>query len=230
MERKVKAWMPLYVSDFLIATLGWEADAVGHYIRLLAIQWDKGSIPSDPEQWEALSHGVNQHREMLEEKFPISADGFRRNLRLEEERLKAQKVYSKKVAAGREGAKKRWGGGEVDSSSSQNPPPVSPRNAATLGQADARKAFDCAPVSKKQGWRSFFRLWKDVVLTQIEPDIVIKAFEDYYSSDQGKGKYARGPKRLLEDAVWEDDPKSWSDEQVDTTDQMAMLDKILDGG
>ena len=134
MGNRAKAWMPLYVSDFLIATLGWEADVVGHYIRLLLIQWDRGSLPANVSEWEPLTYGVSKHKEILEGKFPICADGLRRNNRLEEERSKAQEVYENRVKAGKQGAKKRWKGEPVPQaavSSSADTPPPDPRSATT---------------------------------------------------------------------------------------------------
>ena len=124
MSKRAKAWMPLYVSDFLVATLGWDAGAVGHYIRLLLVQWDRGALPADTSVWESLTAGVNEYLDVLEEKFPIGRDGQRRNVRLEEEREKAQEVYMKRVNAGLKGAEKRWGGepnlGNVESSSANS--------------------------------------------------------------------------------------------------------------
>ena len=47
-ETKVDVWMPLYVSDFLTATLGWTAEERGHYLTLLMAQWAIGNLPGDP--------------------------------------------------------------------------------------------------------------------------------------------------------------------------------------
>jgi uncharacterized protein YdaU (DUF1376 family) len=231
--KKVKAWMPLYVSDFLIATLGWDAEAVGHYIRLLLIQWDRGSLPSDSSEWDALSPKASEYKEVLESKFPICSDGLRRNARLEEEREKAQEVYTQRVKAGRKGAKKRWGGDHSnDESSSSDHPTSPPSKAATRGHADAKKAYDLAPVFRQQGWKRFFRAWNEIVMKQlIEPEKVVNAFSMYYDSPQGSGKFARGPHRLLEEEVWEDDPVSWeTQESSGKGESMAMLDDIIGGG
>jgi len=226
--------MPLYVSDFLVATLGWDAGAVGHYIRLLLVQWDRGALPADTSVWESLTAGVNEYLDVLEEKFPIGRDGQRRNVRLEEEREKAQEVYMKRVNAGLKGAEKRWGGepnlGNVESSSANSPPP-DPRSAATRGANEARVAFDLAPTIKKQGWKRFLRMWESIVLRQLlDIEIVTQSFRDYYASPQGSGKYARGPHRLLEEEVWEDDPASWGTQQTeDATESMTILDDIMGG-
>ena len=224
--------MPLYVSDFLVATLGWDAGAVGHYIRLLLVQWDRGALPADTSAWDSLTAGVSGYLDVLEEKFPICGDGLRRNVRLEDEREKAQEVYMKRVNAGVKGAEKRWGGepnlGNVESSSTDSPPP-DPRQSATRGANEARVAFDLAPTTKKQGWKRFLRMWESIVLRQLlDIEVVTNSFRDYYASPSGSGKYARSPHRLLEDAVWEDDPASWGGHE-DTSDSMTMLDKIMGG-
>ena len=229
MTKRAKAWMPLYVSDFLIGTLGWEADAVGHYIRLLLIQWDKGELPAEVQQWEVFSHGITKYEDILMSKFPICADGKRRNFRLEEERTKAQEVYQNRVNAGKEGARKRWGGSpdsQAAASSSADTPPPSAHKSLTRGVREAREAYECAPVEKKQAFKRFLRLWEDVVLRGgLDDQKVIQSFKDYYGSPTGQSKYARGPHRLLEEAVWEDDPSSWGGESQE--ESMSMLDKLI---
>tara|TARA_R110002110_G_scaffold91493_2_gene238252 strand:+ start:1190 stop:1900 length:711 start_codon:yes stop_codon:yes gene_type:complete len=233
-NKRAKAWMPLYVSDFLVGTLGWDAASVGHYIRLLLVQWDRGSLPADTSAWESLTLGVGEHLIQLEEKFPICPDGLRRNVRLEEERVKAQEVYMKRVNAGVKGAEKRWGGepdvGADESSSAATSLP-NPRMAATRGATEARVAFDLAPTIKKQGWKPFLRSWNEIVVRQLlDIDKVTNGFRDYYASPKGVGKYARGPQRLLEEEVWEDDPASWETQQTeDATESMSMLDEIMGG-
>ena len=234
MSKRAKAWMPLYVSDFLVATLGWDAGAVGHYIRLLLVQWDRGALPADTSAWESLTAGVSGYLDVLEEKFPICGDGLRRNVRLEDEREKAQEVYMKRVNAGLKGAEKRWGGepivGNGESSSADSPPP-DPRAALTRGANEARVAFDLAPTIKKQGWKRFLRMWESIVLRQLlDIEVVTNSFKDYYASPSGSGKYARGPHRLLEEEVWEDDPASWGTQQTeDATESMTILDEIMGG-
>jgi len=91
--------------DFLAATIGWPASARGHYITLLCVQWEQGSLPSDLRRLEAISPGVSDDWEDLEEKFPAGEDGKRRNPRLERERA----YREGKAEAGRAGARAKWG-------------------------------------------------------------------------------------------------------------------------
>jgi len=86
---KVDVWMPLYVSDFLTATLGWSAEERGHYMILLMAQWSLGGLPADTKSLERISPGVSDCWETLSSKFPEQADGKLRNLRLEEHRATA---------------------------------------------------------------------------------------------------------------------------------------------
>lgn len=66
---------------------------VGAYIRLLCIQWNRGSIPVEPDRVARLAGGsVSDH---VLSKFPTWEDGLRRNHRLEQERKK-QSDYSEK--------------------------------------------------------------------------------------------------------------------------------------
>jgi uncharacterized protein YdaU (DUF1376 family) len=100
-ETKVDIWMPLYVSDFLTATLGWSAEERGHYLTLLMAQWALGDqgLPSDPKALERISPGLAGCWQMLESKFPAGPDGRLRNARLEEHRADSIEARDKKVRA-----------------------------------------------------------------------------------------------------------------------------------
>jgi uncharacterized protein YdaU (DUF1376 family) len=74
-------------------TLDMDQSEVGAYIRLLCIQWNRGSIPVEPDRVARLAGGsVSDH---VLSKFPTWEDGLRRNHRLEQERKK-QADYSEK--------------------------------------------------------------------------------------------------------------------------------------
>ncbi len=74
----------LYASDFMSATFDWPQSDVGAYIRLLCVQWDRGSIPDDSEKLKRLAGG-KVSADVLS-KFPLSSDGQRQNHRMEEVR------------------------------------------------------------------------------------------------------------------------------------------------
>jgi len=109
---RVDIFMPLYVRDFLTATIGWSAEERGHYLTLLMVQWDRGWLPVEVELLNRITPGVASVWSMLEEKFPQGADGVRRNLRLESHRQRAVGIRSARSAAGKAGSRGRWGDGE----------------------------------------------------------------------------------------------------------------------
>lgn len=103
-DLRVDVYMPLYVRDFLTSTLGWTAEERGHYLTLLMVAWDRGSIPAELDQIERLSPGVTACWQMLADKFPVAEDGFRRNPRLEKHRGKCVELKGKRVEAAKRAA------------------------------------------------------------------------------------------------------------------------------
>ena len=230
----VTTWMPMYVSDFLVATMGWDAEAVGHYTRMLFLQWDRGGLPPNIEDWECLSTGISKYKSHLLPKFPLGSDGLRYNRRCEEERTKAAHLRVKRSEAGQKGAKKRWGEGDPNPegenlAESSSVPPTAPP-ITDRGARDARKAYDLAPIYRQQGWKLFLRAWEmHIVRQHIDAPVVIEAFGKYYGSPAGKGKFCRSPKTLVEGGVWEEDPKAWEDPGHDISGSLDALDKIVGG-
>ena len=102
----VDSYIPFFGRDFYASTAMWTAEEVGHYIRLLVIQWDSGGLPSELNRLEFISPGLGRVWEMLCEKFPVCEDGLRRNLRMEQHRAKAFELKELRVNAGREGGSK----------------------------------------------------------------------------------------------------------------------------
>lgn len=110
----VDQYMPFFGRDFLASTAMWSADEVGHYIRLLIIQWDHGHLPDDIDRLERVSPGVSSVWEMLRKKFPLCEDNLRRNTRMEEHRQKALELKESRSAAGKRGAANRWKAKQTD--------------------------------------------------------------------------------------------------------------------
>ena len=232
----VTTWMPLYVSDFLVATMGWPAEAVGHYTRMLFLQWDRGGLPSAIEDWECLSAGISKYKNHLLPKFPLGSDGLRYNKRCEEERSKAAHLRIKRSEAGRKGAKKRWEEGDPERPEGENltadssavPPTSAP--VVDRGARDALKAYNFAPIHRQQGWKLFLREWEyHVVRQHLDVARVLDMFEKYYKSPAGRGKFCRSPKSLVEGGVWDEDCKAWEDPDHDISGSLAALDKIVGG-
>jgi uncharacterized protein YdaU (DUF1376 family) len=99
--------MPLYVRDFLTSTIGWTACERGHYLTLLMLQWDRDGLPAELDALDRLSPGVGDVWAMLQDKFPIEADGQRRNSRLEDHRDRAVELRRKRSQAGKAAAAAR---------------------------------------------------------------------------------------------------------------------------
>lgn len=107
-EDKVDIYMPLYVRDFLTATIGWTALERGHYLTLLMIQWDRGGLPADMLSLERMSPGLADVWPVLSDKFPQCDDGQLRNQKLEQHRGKAIQLRRKRANAGKIGNEVRW--------------------------------------------------------------------------------------------------------------------------
>lgn len=119
-EDKVDVYMPLYVRDFLTATIGWSAEERGHYLTLLMIQWDRGGLPSDLASLERISPGVSTVWGVLADKFPPADDGQLRNNKLEQHRGKAIELRRKRANAGKIGSEARWSESDGDSNAIAN--------------------------------------------------------------------------------------------------------------
>ncbi len=103
---QVDHYIPFFGRDFYASTAMWTAEEVGHYIRLLVIQWDSGGLPAELERLELVSPGVGRVWQLLATKFPVGDDGLRRNARMEEHRAKAEVLKEARAEAGRAGGSK----------------------------------------------------------------------------------------------------------------------------
>jgi uncharacterized protein YdaU (DUF1376 family) len=107
-EDRVDVYLPLYVRDFLTATIGWSAEERGHYLTLLMIQWDRGGLPSDLVALERISAGVSSVWPVLADKFPRDEDGLLRNAKLEEHRRRCVEIKQRRTKAAKSAASERW--------------------------------------------------------------------------------------------------------------------------
>lgn len=109
-DTRVDVYLPLYVRDFLTSTIGWSAEERGHYLTLLMIQWDRGSLPTEQADLERLSPGVGKCWPLLASKFPAGYDGLLRNAKLEEHRGRCVEIREKRSQAAQSAASRRWSG------------------------------------------------------------------------------------------------------------------------
>jgi uncharacterized protein YdaU (DUF1376 family) len=93
-----------YPADFLVGIMGMSDEEVGVYVKMLCIQWERGSLPNDVTAIKTLVHAKRIPSPMVLEKFGLGADGQLRNARLETEREK-QKAFRESRA---KNAKKGW--------------------------------------------------------------------------------------------------------------------------
>jgi hypothetical protein len=110
---------------FWFAVEGWPETEICRYFRLLSQAWMRDGLPADAKDLAALARGKVSAR--ILDKFPVSDDGKRRNVFLEEIRA----AQRERIAKRREGAQKtnakRWGGrvAERHPSESLNDSPTS---------------------------------------------------------------------------------------------------------
>jgi uncharacterized protein YdaU (DUF1376 family) len=93
-----------YAADFLVGTMGMSDEEIGIYIKMLAVQWERGSLPNDRKLIKKLINSRKVPSEMVLHKFAISDDGFLKNSRLEKEREKQTTFRESRV----KNAQKRW--------------------------------------------------------------------------------------------------------------------------
>ena len=116
-KKKTLPHFPFYPADFLSKT-GRLTDAqVGAYIRLLCEQWIAGDIPlvdanGDASALRMLSESIDDSWQAISKYFVKDGAGMK-NPRMEEERLKAIDIYTKRVKA----AESRWS----DANANDNP-------------------------------------------------------------------------------------------------------------
>lgn len=93
-----------YAGDFLVGTMGMADDEVGIYIKMLAFQWERGSLPNCPKTIRKMINSKRIPNENVLEKFQVCDDGTLKNGRLEAEREKQQSFRESRIA----NANKRW--------------------------------------------------------------------------------------------------------------------------
>jgi uncharacterized protein YdaU (DUF1376 family) len=162
---QVDHYIPFFGRDFYASTAMWTAEEVGHYIRLLVIQWDSGGLPSELERLELVSPGVSRVWPLLSLKFPAGDDGLRRNLRMEEHRERATELKDARSEAGQEGNRKRWGDRKRIANASQkdrkaiangiakpSPPSPSPSPSPTPPPKEELHTHTGADDFRQPGW------------------------------------------------------------------------------
>jgi hypothetical protein len=111
-ETKSLPMLPWFPAAFLSSTRGWNLAARAIYRELLDSQWELGSVPSGSATLQKLIGATAAEWKswpIVEPKFPIGADGRRRNPTLEKHRIKAFALHAQHRRGARTTNTKRWG-------------------------------------------------------------------------------------------------------------------------
>jgi uncharacterized protein YdaU (DUF1376 family) len=134
-----------YADDFLSGTFDLTDEEVGLYIRMLCVQWTRGSLPNDDAELARLSRGstgVQPALARVRAKFAVCEDGTLRNERLETERVKQIAFREAQAAKGAASAQARLNraptGPQPGRSPKSNSPSPSPSTTTTIQRAQAR--------------------------------------------------------------------------------------------
>lgn len=93
-----------YPADFLVGIMGMSDEEIGIYMKMLSLQWLKGSLPNSPKTIKNLINSKRIPSDSVMEKFDVGEDGNIRNQRLEKEREKQESFKQSRI----ENANKRW--------------------------------------------------------------------------------------------------------------------------
>ena len=227
-------WMKFYPTDFLgdstVATMS--THAVGAYILLLCHAWQqhpRGTLLNDDARLARLARlSAAEWRAVRDEVLPafrVIDDG--KTLlqpRMADEASAAEERRDALSAAGRRGAASRWGGHAPAigraigvAMAYQKPeargqrPEITPsdRHEAKVGVA---RAWEVVPRRRRRGKGGFVDEWIERVVRQgVGEQDVIDSIKAYYDSPEGQSKWARGPRRLISDEVWNEDASAWLD-------------------
>jgi len=111
-ERRSLPMLPWYPASFMSSTRGWGLAARAIYRELLDSQWDMGSVSADPASLQKLIGATATEWKswpIVEPKFPIGADGRRRNPTLEKHRIKAFALAERHRRGANKTNAQRWG-------------------------------------------------------------------------------------------------------------------------
>lgn len=135
--------MPWFPRDFLASTRGWRLIPRAIYRELLDSQWEQGGLSVAPSELRALIGATpaewRSGWQQVEPKFPIGADGLRRNTRLEEHRDKAVSIAKRRAESGRLGGHAK--ADKALANARQMPEPVSGNCLASI-QNNSSEAYE----------------------------------------------------------------------------------------
>ena len=112
MASQVQAYMPLYVSDFVVSTQSLTQSQLGAYIRLLCFAWSEGGLPNDYEACSRIAGGIPKEdwaviRKRLQVFDAGTSEERLSHPRMEKVRVKACRAYESRVAGAEKARRKR---------------------------------------------------------------------------------------------------------------------------
>lgn len=141
-----RAWMPLYVADYLADTGHLTAAEHGAYLLLIMHYWSSGALPDDDRKLARIARLSDREwksaRPTIVEFF---SDGWRHE-RIEAELAEANDAYERRAAAGRKGGKAKR---KVDQCSSNDP--ALPKQSQPQPDSERDKSLserEASPVQK----------------------------------------------------------------------------------
>jgi uncharacterized protein YdaU (DUF1376 family) len=103
-----KAWMPLYIGDYMGDTSHLNQGQHGAYFLFIMHYWQRGSLPSDKQECYCIARAMDKQSmsnadKVLKEFFTLNGESYQHG-RLDLELEKASKSYERRASA----AKLRW--------------------------------------------------------------------------------------------------------------------------
>jgi uncharacterized protein YdaU (DUF1376 family) len=226
-------WLPFHVVDWLTSPFVTclSLAAQGAYIRLLAIQWRDGYIPSDPAKIARFCACSPSEFapiwEELKEKFdPV--DGGLANSRLERDRTNMDELRLKRAEASRKGHAARWGAHNKPMPNAcqphNKPVPTALQNDAEK-EKEKEKHISSSPddsESSPNGWELFITTYPkrpgrnqsaakpiyERIIKKVDPEVVIegaKSYASYCLRERKEPQYIKMMPTWLNQKGWEDD-------------------------
>lgn len=108
-----KAWMPLYIGDYLGDTSHLTQGQHGAYLLLIMHCWRHGMLPIDREAVYRLGRAVTVDEkkavEVIIDEFFVEVDGVHSQKRVTKELARTNALYDKRAQSGSKGGRSKWG-------------------------------------------------------------------------------------------------------------------------
>jgi uncharacterized protein YdaU (DUF1376 family) len=98
-----RAWMPLYVADYLADTGHLSTIEHGAYMLLIMHYWQRGSLPKDDLRLSSIARASLEQWQGMKATLADMFDGDWTHKRIETELDRAKKAHEKRVLAGKRG-------------------------------------------------------------------------------------------------------------------------------